>query len=344
MLQVGDSDEDGLCTKLTSDGRILWYERDEVFAVQSRSSHGSSVAAIFSRLSLFGPNDSIWQQIKFTPQDQSASGSGSTPPGLTVGIVDTGVSPIQPSILNNVIASQSFVSGSPSVDDWPQSVDSNFNGVYDEATGHGTMVAGIILQMAPNAQLVIAKSADSDGNGSAWTVLKGIEYCVENGAKVINVSLGSSNPLAGFAGFIDWVENKGSLIISPVGNSQSNTALYPAAYSRVICVTGLMPDNTIAPFSSWSYRARSAVPATGIQSLWWDGTNATASGTSLSAAIVTGALAAIPATANTSPAQLRRAIKSSGRNIDSLNPGYEYQLGSLLNWESLNRRLSDTDD
>jgi subtilisin family serine protease len=333
-FEVSDDLVDGFANVLELDSRVVWAEDEGVAGPgRSHSSHGSTVAAIFDRKLTYEFNSGLLQQINLTPSSVSNS-------PVKVGIVDTGVSPNQFSIVNHVIAKESFVESSLSSNDLPEGLDTNLNGIFDECAGHGTMVAGIILQMSPNTPLIIAKSADSDGIATSWSVLQGIVFCVENGAKVINLSLGSQDRLVGFENFLDWVDESGSVIVSPIGNNASNLALFPSAYSKVICVTGLLPDNTKAPFSNWSNLATVAAPATGISSTWFDGSDATWSGTSLSAPIVSGALAAaLTISPNKSPREIRWAVKMSGRDIDYLNPLYSGQLGRLLDFSNLLRKL-----
>jgi subtilisin family serine protease len=327
-FEVSSEIEEEVKSALTSDCRVIWAADDKRSSIRY-SGHGSSVAAIYDRYATFSRNTNLWAQINFMPNRRKFV-------PITVGVVDTGVSPLQPDIRSNIIAGANFVNPSQTIDDMPQGLDTNGNGVFDEATGHGTMVAGLIVQMVPNTPLVIAKSADSDGIGSSWTVLQGVIYCVENGARLINISLGSSEPLAELEGVLGWVEESGALIISPIGNDASNTFLYPAGYPSVVCVTGLLPDSTKAPFSNWNTIARVSAPATGILSAWWDGGTAVWSGTSLAAPLVVGATAAaLAANPTKTPAEIRDAIEKSGTNIDLLNPNYVGQLGGQLNFVNL---------
>ena len=329
-FEVESEDAHNLIVQLNEDPRVLWVEPDQWGGENApRSSHGSSVAAIYDPTAMFDHNDSVWEQINYAPVtilDPLAP--------IKVGIVDTGVSPYQPAIVNNIIASASFMPGSITIDDLPNSTDSNGNGLPDEFAGHGTMVAGLIHQLAPSAPLIIAKSADSDGNGSAWSLLQGVVFCVENGSNVINVSLGSVSYITAFSEVVDWVEGHNVLIVSPIGNNETSSALFPSAYSNVVCVAGLDPDNVKASFSNWSSSALVSAPATGIESAWWDGGSAVFSGTSLSAPLVVGCIAALPIEFP-SVSQLRQAIHDTGTNIDPLNPGYQGKLGKLLNFGAL---------
>ena len=331
-FEIGSNSTDEIENAFETDSRIVWSEDEYSYSSpENQSSHGSSVAAIYDRKASFSQNTGIWQQINFTLTPIRTKSSL-----VRIGIVDTGVSPLQLSIRSHVDAAASFVPNFPTIDDMPTGIDTNNNGVLDEGAGHGTMVAGVILQLCPEARLVVAKSADSDGIATSWSVLKGVVFCIENRAKVINLSLGSSKPLTGFDDFLDWVEASGVLIVSPIGNDNADAALFPAAYSNVVCGAGLLPDNTKAPFSNFNSAARICAPATGIQSAWYDGKTAIWSGTSFVAPLITGCLAAaLPNSPPTSIEVLRSALKNTGKNIDSLNPTYQGKLGNLLDFGAL---------
>ncbi len=325
---VDDANVDQTIQDFQIDYRVRWVVVDG--DIKGRNSgHGSSVAAIIDRSVVSPANPAIFRQINLTVQDHR-------PTSVKVGIVDTGVSPLQPDLRAKIVASASFVPGSPTIDDLPTGLDTNQNGVLDEGAGHGTIIAGLIAQIGPNIPLIVAKSADSDGVATPWSVIQGVEFCVENGAKIINVSLGSQTILPGFAGFLDWVEQNGSLIVAPIGNNRTFGSLYPAAYGKVVCVTGLDSNNNKADFSNWDTIARVAAPANGLVGPWFNGEQANWSGTSLAAPLVTGSLAvALGSHSSRSPEFLRFALTVSGKNIDLLNPLFHGKLGKLLDFTNL---------
>lgn len=335
-FEVAHQNVDSLENILSGDTRVVWAEDEDGFSSpENQSSHGSTVAAIYDRQLSFSENNTLWTQINFAAMPINTKTSVPL-----VGIVDTGVSHLQPSILSRVVAGSSFVNGFTGIDDFPTNLDSNGDGIYDDGTGHGTMIAGLILQLCPEARLVIAKSADSDGNATSWSVLKGVVFCIEKKARYINVSLGSQRELPGFGDFMDWVEAMGVVVIAPAGNNGQNITLFPAAYGKVLSTTGLMPDNTKASFSNWNTNIRIATPATGIRSAWWDGGTAVWSGTSFCAPLVTGCLAvANPFSLTKRPGDIRRAVFDSGFNIDQYNPLYQGKIGRLLDFQAFVRKL-----
>jgi subtilisin family serine protease len=70
-------------------------------------------------------------------------------------------------------------------------VDSNGNGVPDEAAGHGTFVAGAVALVAPHARLLAYRVLDSDGLGTTYDAAGAVTAAADAGAKVINLSVGT---------------------------------------------------------------------------------------------------------------------------------------------------------
>lgn len=118
-------------------------------------------------------------------------------------------------------------------------------------TGHGTHVAGIaaapangvgIVGVAPasatTAQVIPVQIADRDGDSSDLTIIRGIRWAVNHGAKVINISAGGVGYSRAFQDTILWASSKGALVVASVGNQGQdiNSLNYPAAYKRVLGV------------------------------------------------------------------------------------------------------------
>ncbi|MGY8688851.1 MAG: S8 family serine peptidase, partial [Verrucomicrobiales bacterium] len=112
-----------------------------------------------------------------------------------------------------------------------------------EINGHGTAVASVAAGthaaapgVAPAAQVLSFRVADSDGNSDSFTLAQGILAAAEAGADVINISLGST----GDSGVVEEAVNKamaaGSTIVAAAGNNGADSLSYPAAYEGVISV------------------------------------------------------------------------------------------------------------
>lgn len=177
---------------------------------------------------------------------------------VRVAVVDTGIDvgdpnyPFFPDLTGHedIVSCQSpiiasFVSGESGNDD----------------NGHGTHVAGIIGACTNNAigvaganwsvQLMGAKVLDFSGSGTLSAVASGIRWAADNGAKVINLSLGTSTPYRTLERAINYAWNRGAVLACAAGNSGSTAKTYPAAYTNCIAVAATDQTDTKASFSSY---------------------------------------------------------------------------------------------
>ncbi|OQX53079.1 MAG: hypothetical protein B5M48_04035 [Candidatus Omnitrophica bacterium 4484_213] len=171
----------------------------------------------------------------------------STGSGVTVAVIDTGVRK------GTDLADTCFVSGYDFVNDDSDPIDDN---------RHGTHVAGTVAQSTNNsigvagvafdACLMPVKVLDSDGSGTYADVAEGIYFAVDNGAKVINLSLGGPEPATYLEEALAYAYSKGVTIVAAAGNDSSPTLSYPAAYDDyVIAVGATQYDENLAPYSNY---------------------------------------------------------------------------------------------
>lgn len=320
---------------LMLDAEVVWAEDDQPvdFPERTGGGKGSTIAAIADRDALYTENSSLLSQINWSRPRSLAAGRE-----VRVAILDTGLSPWHQRLWNKTVASANFVEGGQPFD-VPLLSDSNQNGQLDDGTGHGSMVAGIIDFVAPKTKLVVARVADSDGLSTAWRIVKGLSFAVANGAEVANISLGSVDQIKALSDVIDWTETKHLLIVSPVGNNSLDGALFPSKISRVVCVTGLASDDTKAPFSNWAGTADASAPATGVRSTWWDGSMGVWSGTSFAAPLVAGSVADALRRGPVPLGIMRGLVRSTGTDIDGLNPLYDGELGLKLQFTGLGKAV-----
>lgn len=337
FLIPSNLDSDMVRLEFQADGSVVWAEDNaEVSDPDGQSAiKGSGIPAIGDRNALYAANPGMLKQINWS---RGLAFSLGRP--VRIAVLDTGLSQRQGYLWAKVDASDNFIERGSAAQDRPHGTDSNGNGLPDEGTGHGTMIAGLIDEIAPQTRMIIARVADSDGVATAWTIIEGLAFAETHGAEVANISLGTPNQIAALSDVIDWCEDNNLLVVAGIGNADSRDAMFPARYSAVICVAGLNPDNTKASFSNWDGKTNSAAPATGIISQWWDGRLGTWAGTSFSAPMVSAAIAdCLRRTNILSTSALRNAVKNSGTNIDALNPLYQGQIGTLLDIQNLDRLM-----
>lgn len=166
--------------------------------------------------------------------------------GITVAVIDTGVSPVPD------LKDTKFVNGYDFVNDRVEAFDDN---------GHGTHVAGTVAQSTNNgygvagiayeATVMPLKVLSGSGGGTVADIAESIRFAADNGADVINMSLGGGGESQLMREAIDYAHQKGVVIIAAAGNSNDNSASYPARYPHVIGVSALDSAGVKAPYSNF---------------------------------------------------------------------------------------------
>ena len=343
LFAVEESRADAVQAAMMTDPRVVWVEDDAPLDSPEgldqrpediRARVGGTIPAIFDQAAGVEFNSEWlqrinWQQTPFGRRDRT----------VRVAVLDTGLSPKQPVLWQNVVAWMDATGSPDGVYDFPADLDTNGNGFADEAVGHGTFVTSIIATIAPHAQIVVAKVADSDGIASAWTVIKGIVFAVTTGCELANVSLGSPEQPAALGDVIEWASARGLTVVAGAGNDATDRALYPARFSDVVGVAGVDLKDLKSDFSNWDGHLRQAAPSVDIAGAWWEGGMVGWSGTSFAAPIVTGCLAdTARRRAWWPPSRVLSLCDSTGVSIDSLNPAYDGELGLRVDWRLLAKK------
>ena len=208
------------------------------------------------------PNDSYFDEqwafgrIQALEAWQITSGSQE----VIIAVLDTGIDQTHIDLAGKVIASINFTQ-SPTVDD----IDS-----------HGTHVAGIIgaiadngvgiAGLAYNCSLMNVKVADDKGFVDTKSVAEGIVWAVDNGAKVINMSLTLTEPTQALEDAVDYAWSKGVILVAAAGNNGSSTPMYPANYANCLAVTAINSNGLLAPLANHGDWVDVAAPGANIYS------------------------------------------------------------------------------
>jgi type VII secretion-associated serine protease mycosin len=224
---------------------------------------------------------------------------GATGEGIIIAVVDTGVDINHPDLKDNLVSGYNGILRSES----PYALKDN--------NGHGTHVAGIaaarmngigVVGIAPQAKIMPIKAMNQTGEGYDDVIADGVAWAADHGAKIINLSLGSSDITPILQDALAYATGEGSLIVAAAGNydptTQKNPGVsFPAADPNVLAVTASTESNSIASFSSTGNEVELAAPGEKIVSTWWDRTRGSgyveSSGSSMAAPFVSGEAALI---------------------------------------------------
>ena len=175
--------------------------------------------------------------------------------------------------------------------DFDQETTPILDSVLPPALGHGTMVAGLIHLVAPNAMIMPVKAFDANGSATMSQVIAGIYFAVKRGADVINMSFSSQQSSDELKKAIAYAVSNGVICVASVGNDGSDVSVYPAAYDSIIGVGSTNNLDARSSFSNYGSTADLAAPGEGLITTYPRNRYAAAWGTSLSTPLVAGAAA-----------------------------------------------------
>lgn len=228
--------------------------------------------------------------------DADLAWTNSTGLEVKVAILDTGIDKDHPDLGDNIMDGVNFVKirGKIIADQW------------DDDNGHGTHCAGIVaavdndigvIGVAPQAYLYGVKVLDRRGSGYVSDIILGIQWSIDKGMQVINMSLGTSSDVQSLHDACDAAEAAGIVVIAAAGNSgdtdPDSDVIYPAKYDSVIAVAATDDTDARASWSSDGPKVELAAPGVDIYSTWKGGDYATKSGTSMACPHVTGTAALV---------------------------------------------------
>lgn len=200
-----------------------------------------------------------------------------------------------------------------------------------DANGHGTAVATLIAAVARDARILPVRVVGADCVGTAFDLAAGIELAAEAGADVINVSLSLDRDNPAVTAAVETAQARGALIVAASGNN--GVVEHPAALPGVIAVTAVGEDDWPASFAALGPEVDLAAPGVNVVARApGDGGGtylyASLTGTSPSAALVSGAAAVLAGRAPHATVDERRAVlRSLVRPTRSLHPSLSGQIG-----------------
>jgi len=270
---------------------------------------------------------------------------GTTGSGATVAILDTGVDDDHPDLANNIDPSlgAAFGSSCGSESGGCRFGREGYNGndcnyEWSDDDDHGSHVAGSANAVRGNSEgvaggvsteatIMPVKVLSGCGSGSYADIADGVKYAADNGADVINMSLGGDSGDSTLKNACQYAYDNGVVLVASAGNSGPCTDCvgYPAKYSTVMAISAIDPrDDTLADFSSTGPEVELAAP--GVDTLstippesddgsTYENGYEEFSGTSMSAPHVAGGAGQVVANSSLSNVDVRQQLKDSAEDI-----------------------------
>jgi len=175
-------------------------------------------------------------------------------PAIIIAIVDTGVDTAHPDLQAKMVSGTSFLGSGK--DQFGHGT--HVAGIAAASTNNGTGVAGI----CPRCSIMPVRVLDANGSGSISDVAAGIVYAANNGARVINLSLGGPSTSQTLRTALDYAVAHNALPVAAMGNAYTPQALEPAYWYSALSVGAVDQSGTKADFSN--YGAKTDVVAPGV--------------------------------------------------------------------------------
>ncbi len=288
-------------------------------------------------------------------------------PATIIAVADTGIDLAHSELAANIWTNPGEIADNRLDDDENGYVD-DVHG-WDFANGdpeplddhfHGTHVAGIaaaadndnpegLVGICPACTLMAVKVLDANGSAPLDVVASGMTYAVDNGAKVINLSLGTSLPAATLESAVNYVWDRGAMVVAAAGNNGAEIAFYPAAFANAVGVASTNVQDYRSCFSNYGAELvsvaapgeliYSAVPrdASGVDGY------ATHSGTSMASPHVSGLAGLLfsqdPARTN---AEVRALLESTAEDLGPAGSDPFFGTGRINAWRALTADSSPT--
>ncbi|MCC7354480.1 MAG: S8 family serine peptidase [Anaerolineae bacterium] len=294
QMAVPRGQEAAWMARLARDPRVAYVEPDYVaFAVGA-------------------PDDPLWPQ-QWGPQRIGADAAWGVAVGgaeTVVALLDSGADLTHPDLAGQFWTNAGEISGNGLDDDgnghaddvhgWHFYHDVLGGGPYEDAVvqddaGHGTHVAGIVAALTANGQgvaglargtrLMLVRVIDPFPQACYSDVIAGLLYAVDNGARIINLSLGGAADSQALHDAVRYAAGRGALLVAASGNAGDGGTLYPARYEEVVAVNAT--DQGENPIGLWGPgdAIDLAAPGKAIRSTWLVGEDGYRSETGTSYAV-----------------------------------------------------------
>ncbi len=304
---------------------ILAVELDQTVNTQPQAYADSTPSYLTDRQPVSYYGSTVWRGYVNQPGNQLIRGNqmhsifNATGAGVTVAVIDTGVDPTHPVLQAVLINGYDFTRNA---DGGSERSDVNANpdtssgqtgevnqrtvAVLDQRTvavldgsnysafGHGTMTAGVVHLVAPQAKIMPLKAFKADGTGYDSDVLRAIYYAVKNGANVLNMSFDYTTYSPELARAISYANSKGVVSVASAGNQGKRAVVYPAALPGVVDVASTSNNDTQSSFTNYGAPpVWMSAPGEAVMTTYPWGTYAAGWGTSFSTPFVAGTAAAM---------------------------------------------------
>lgn len=251
-------------------------------------------------------NDWNMRSVEVVPEDVDDSREK-----IKIAVIDSGID-FNESI--NVVERKNFL-------------DDAVSPLYEDNTGHGTAIAGIIASdgcgdtvkgINPNVEIYSARVLDDNNKAPISRIVEAIYWAIDNDVKIINMSFGTKTYSKAFHNAVKSAERKGILMFAASGNGGEENGMveYPAAFREVVAVGAASKTGKMSEITSTGEELELVAPGEDIASVGWLGMDVECNGTSMAVPHAVGVASLLWQKDITKPAKfIRELMKASSKTI-----------------------------
>ncbi len=330
---TADTDEDFVLTRIVH-GRPTFNIVDAATAHDARQNGAIVTRNITAKLS--SPTEELEAEDDYAPPQYSWMREVATvESSAVVAVIDTGVDPTHPLLQESLLPGANFIphAGAVAV-------------AWSDGNGHGTHVAGVVLHNNPFVKILPVRVLDREGEGDIAPIAEGVVWAVDNGAQVLNISIGVSaevpSDLLPLHAAVQYAKARNVVVVTAAGNDAEygSPPAAPALFDEVIAVAATQ-NSEVASFSNRNRYVDIATDGVDVLSSALGGGLVRMSGTSMASPKVSAIAAGLRTLNPTWTADdIRDQLLSTADDRGVSGPDPVYGFGELNSYRAFTSTLS----
>ncbi|QCJ46392.1 S8 family serine peptidase [Haloprofundus sp. MHR1] len=267
---------------------------------------------------LYTPSDERYSD-QYAPQQVNADVAWDTTLGssdVTIAVIDQGVMYDHPDLADQFGSSEGYDFVDDDSDPYPDDLENEYHGTHVAGIAAATTDNGEGISGISNSTLLSGRALSEEGSGSTADIADAVQWAADQGADVINLSLGGGGYTDTMKNAVSYAYDAGSLVVAAAGNDYGSSVSYPAAYSECLAVSALDENESLASYSNVGPEIELAAPGSNVLSTWTTSTEYDSiSGTSMATPVVSGVAGLTLAAYSLTNEELRTHLKNTAVDV-----------------------------
>jgi len=267
----------------------------------------------------YTPNDPQFGD-QYAPQQVESDAAWDTTLGdssVTIAVVDTGAQYDHPDLQGNFKSNPGYDFVDNDSDPYPDVPSDEYHGTHVSGCAAAVVDNSTGVAGQGNSSLINGRALDENGSGSTSDIADAVEWAADQGADIINMSLGGGGYTSTMKNAVSYASDNGALPICAAGNDGSSSVSYPAAYSECVAVSAVDSSENLASFSQYGDKVELCAPGVDVLSTTTEtrGSYERLSGTSMATPVTSGVAGLALAKWDLTNSELRSHLKNTAKDI-----------------------------